>query len=458
MPILTINNRHVSCRTYIQDYLARDKKDKTKERALGWDYVNLYTAEEQRDWAERMDRTRAENGNDRPWRGRPAVTFYHIVVSPDPRDALDLETLRAFTMDWVEEFFGTCTDGGELGSPEVAICYHEDNGVPHAHIIVNNTNLENGRRIHIDDRTNERTMPDRLQEIASGYGLRHFDNDELGKTRKKMATRRAHLTTTERALIKEGKFSWKQDIRNKVEIAWRTTFSTEDFEKELNRLGVTVEERDDGDWLYRHQKNPERWKSTGYRLGKAYTKEGIEVSIRRERKKATELDKEDIAEIQKNINEAIENATIAAEVDESVSIDDIAKTLQANMKYGIRCEADYNRRIAECRNRLKQVGEDSEDGKKTLSKINELKAARDVAEHGNFFLGVEEHPFAKQKKPANKKPASGGWEHGGFSNRRGWEPEGFSKTERSRSRSASRSSNSGNTQKSAQPQRQAPRR
>lgn len=93
----------------------------TKEgRALAEDYINLEPSAPGRpfDWAEAMDRTRRLYGNNSAWRGRRARTYKHYVVSPDPKDRVSLDGLRALATGWARECFP---------DHEVAIVYHDDN-------------------------------------------------------------------------------------------------------------------------------------------------------------------------------------------------------------------------------------------------------------------------------------------------------------------------------------------
>lgn len=41
-----------------------------------------------------MDQTRSDFGNDIPWNGQRARTWKHYVLSPDPKDGIDLAKLR----------------------------------------------------------------------------------------------------------------------------------------------------------------------------------------------------------------------------------------------------------------------------------------------------------------------------------------------------------------------------
>ena len=134
-----------------------------KNRALASDYINIEAPEGVRgfDWAEAMDATRRAFGNDLPWRGKRVRTYKHYVVSPDPRDSIGLEALRELATTWAAEHFSEY---------EVAIVYHDDNehGIPHAHVVVNNTNIETGRRLQDPD---PKALAASLQDIAERQGL-----------------------------------------------------------------------------------------------------------------------------------------------------------------------------------------------------------------------------------------------------------------------------------------------
>ena len=89
-----------------------------KNRALAEDCLNLDPPEPGRafDWAAAMDETRRLFGNDSGWRGRRARTYKPSVVSPDPKDGVSLDGLRALATRWAQESFP---------NHEVAIDYHE---------------------------------------------------------------------------------------------------------------------------------------------------------------------------------------------------------------------------------------------------------------------------------------------------------------------------------------------
>lgn len=107
-----------------------------------------------------MDGTRSRWRNDTPWGGRPCRTYKHYVLSPDPKDHVGLDDLRELTVSWAREHFGDY---------EVAIVYHDDNAghIPHAHVVVNNTDIVTGRRLQDPD-PKELKLP--LQRMAHERG------------------------------------------------------------------------------------------------------------------------------------------------------------------------------------------------------------------------------------------------------------------------------------------------
>ena len=141
VPLVKCINGHTGCAA-AERYLEKGG------RAIGHDFINLDCMEREdgtiAGWAAEMDELRALYGNGEPYRGKPAVTYRHYIVSPDPADKIDLERLRELACAWAEEHFGEY---------QVAIVYHDDNEnrIPHAHIVVNNTNVETGRRLHVPD-------------------------------------------------------------------------------------------------------------------------------------------------------------------------------------------------------------------------------------------------------------------------------------------------------------------
>lgn len=254
-----------------QRYLEREG------RALARDFLNIdapmagldedgMPVYQDYDWASIMDATREIRGNDSPHKGRRARTYKHYVVSPDPRDTVSLPELRSVTMSWVRENFADY---------EVAVVYHDDNEhrIPHAHVIVNNTNLDTGRRLQDP---NPGALNGSLQRIARDAGLTHFVGRLDGAVRDETHYRRRAVGRPESSLSQRGEYSWVADIRARVDVARGVAVSPDDFQSALREMGVNVRESSShrGDWIYSLADIPSR-QVTGSRLGASYTRHEV---------------------------------------------------------------------------------------------------------------------------------------------------------------------------------------
>lgn len=277
MPILKPISGHTSVRPAMR-YLTKDN------RAIAADYINLQAPIPDRerieyDWAAAMDATRHELGNDKPWGKMRARTYKHYIVSPDPEDRIDLVTLRDLATAWASEHFGDY---------EVAIVYHDDNasGIPHAHIIVNNTNLETGRRLQDPDPTG---LNHSLQRMADERRLRRFPDisgpsSETGRTEKltsrgrPQTLQREYARKAESELLAKGEYSWTADIRARVRIARIVARNEAEFRGALAAMGIEVSDNSPKaarrDWVYSLAGHPTR-RISGERLGLSYGRERL---------------------------------------------------------------------------------------------------------------------------------------------------------------------------------------
>lgn len=233
-----------------------------KNRALGSDYINIDVPEGVRefDWAEAMDATRCSFGNDLPWRGKRVRTYKHYVVSPDPKDGIALEALRDLATSWAQEHFSEY---------EVAIVYHDDNehGIPHAHVVVNNTNIETGRRLQDPD---PKALAASLQKLAEAQGLTALKPPQatgVAARAQRRSPKRApetyrseYVRRAEQELTERGEYSWTADIRARVRVARTVSRSEEEFRSILGTMGVTVSDNSPKagrrDWIYALASHP----------------------------------------------------------------------------------------------------------------------------------------------------------------------------------------------------------
>ena len=345
-------------------YLERDG------RALARDFLNLDAPElpsdgplpsyGEFDWASVMDATRAEFGNDAPWGDRRARTYKHYIVSPDPRDAAGLTALRHVTVSWVRECFP---------EHEVAVVYHDDNEghVLHAHVVVNNTNLETGGRLRDPD---PRALKRALQRISAEHGLSALADHES------VPWQRRRVGRAEREIMAKGEYSWVADIRERVAVARGTARTERDFVALLGRMGVIVEpsRSREGDWVYSLADTPTR-RVTGTRMGSAYTRSGVNSAMRTAMRSASPKAAERIVRL----------ANGAIEVRDLRELGELARAVGFVSRNNIRSLAEMDRVISR-----------SQDDSKTAR----LKTLRESCERYGLL------PQAAPKPQRNRRPES----------------------------------------------------
>ena len=352
------------------------------DRALDRDFLNLTDRDWQgRDWAKVMDRTREIWGNNVARKNSKVRTYEHIIISLDEKDnGVELEDFRDFVNEWASKWFDSRGPEGEgIGRFEVAIAYHDDNtareaegeqGILHAHLVINNTDLETKRRIAgllttkviqamradlqtmslergwhafatdgksytktemdakrlqvsrgkrldramsaLDDVLADeakgvqeeedlgRAMADRMAERYSFEKIipetfdpaaaeRPTDASENGFSYTTMRTEDGRAlrlvvprgygdseTMAERQIEEREGWSWKEDIRNRVDVALRVSAGSPSFSTALDELGVKVNYNRDGDLVFHHPSDPVARKVRGAKLGKEYTASAIE--------------------------------------------------------------------------------------------------------------------------------------------------------------------------------------
>ena len=271
MPLVKCINGHTGCAA-AERYLERNG------RAIGHDFVNLGCVELEDGsaigWAAEMDETRALYGNGEPYRGKPAITYRHYIVSPDPADKIDLERLRELSVAWAEKHFGEY---------QVAIVYHDDNehAIQHAHIVVNNTNVETGGRLHVPQ---PKELNRDLQQMARERGLGYLtDKPSVFNRRAKggeaRTTQREYKGRAERRIEREGGYSWVADIRERARTARALSHDEASYQELLGVLGIELSLNSPNarqrDYLYAFADHPSR-KVGGEKLGRPYGKRELE--------------------------------------------------------------------------------------------------------------------------------------------------------------------------------------
>lgn len=400
MPIVKAISGHTNCQK-VKTYLEK------RNRALARDFFNLSwderdmegydeTMKDAVEWADEMDATRARCGNDEPYEGRRARTYKHFIISPDPDDHIDLPALRELAGAWAMKFFGDY---------QVAIVYHDDNQnrIPHAHLIVNCTNLVTGNRLHTD---NPFELNRALQDMARDRDLSGLSNvmehdeglsrlaakDEPEKTARTMQP--TYTSRPERELVDSGAYSWVADIRSRVSVAKGLARNESEFRSILDMLGVTVAgnspKATNRDWIYSLADDP-KCKVTGGRLGYLYSRRSLENGFKN--MAAYHPD----AASSRTILKAAKDAVVLNDLAE---LDRMAKALETCSRFGIRSISECDARIGMVEKRI-AAGNGSEAERKSLEALRE---ARDFTAAN----GLLPRTSAKSKNAKTKADASHG--------------------------------------------------
>lgn len=377
MPYLKQIAAHTGCQN-IQRYLEKGG------RALAKDFFNLSIDErdgygdEGKDgvrWADEMDETRRRFGNDAPFGGRAARTYKHFVISPDPEDDIDLESLRELACAWAIKHF----DGYQI-----AIIYHDDNEghIPHAHVVVNNTDLATGLRMHHDD---PKEFNRSLQEMARERSLLFLtDVPEAKEGLERLAGKGApvkarpktmqqvHIGRAERELAAAGSYSWVADIRNRVSVAKTLARNTEEFHQVLDMLGVKASDNSRAskrdDWIYSLAGSPSR-KVSGERLGLLFSKETVLRQMRRAGAYRPDA---------RTSKEILSNAREAVLVNDLDDLSELSSALRTCAYHGVSSIQECTRKLAALRKRADGV--EGRSKANILRRAGELEAARDYME------------------------------------------------------------------------------
>lgn len=350
MPYLKQIAAHTNCQA-IQRYLERDG------RALAKDFFNLSVDErdgygdEDKDirWADEMDAMRHAFGNDTPFGDMRARTYKHFVLSPDPEDGIDLPALRELACAWAITHFDDY---------QVAIVYHDDNEgrIPHAHVVVNNTNLKTGLRMHHDD---PKEFNRSLQQMARERELQFLTDDPepaeglerlvaKGRPRRERpeTMQQVHVGRAEKQLVDAGGYSWVADIRDRVTIAKSLSRNEGEFGQVLGMLGVDMTNNSRNarrdDWIFSLADTPTR-RVSGEKLGLLFAKE----TIRREFRRAATYRPEP-----KTSRELLRIARDAVLVNDLGDLNDLSGALRTCAYHNVSSIQDCDRRIEALHRRI----------------------------------------------------------------------------------------------------------
>lgn len=144
---------------------------------------------------------------------------------------------------------------------ESMIYTHTDKDHIHNHIIINSVDIETGKKYQAHGKQAIDQIREKNDQLCREQGL---------SVPEKGADMRYTLAESE--IAKKNEWSWKDEIREKVDVAKEETSSMKEFQSFLQQQGIDVVERGKNiTFLHQETKNKVR----GSRLGEKYEKETI---------------------------------------------------------------------------------------------------------------------------------------------------------------------------------------
>lgn len=229
-------------------------------------------------WDTWMDQTRALYGKDEGRR------YYHFVISPDPKDGIGIDSLRDMATAWARERY---PEG------EWAIEYHDDNGIPHAHVVLNSVLPSTGGKVHMSAK-DVREDALALQRIGAELGCSVMDGFEVvrgddgewiarsdwAKTRRRdrARERRARSSAQQEWMRRNGMRLWKDDMRAAIEEAIEESRTWRGFNRALAARGYEAREGRRGQITF-YPPEGNGFPTKGYKLDDSYTRDGIRARL-----------------------------------------------------------------------------------------------------------------------------------------------------------------------------------
>lgn len=187
-----------------------------------------------------------------PQNGKGRVKLIHYIQSFDPKEKISAGTANEIALAAVKKMFGE--------NVQAVIATHNDTEHIHNHIIINVYDLE-GKRFY-SNQNSLKKLKKISDEVCLQFGVQPYD--------KTLMTKPAISAYNEWEHLKNGT-SWKQRIRNKIDMLIPTVRNIDELISELERRGYTIKR---GKYISVKALEQQRFVRTKT-LGEAYTEENI---------------------------------------------------------------------------------------------------------------------------------------------------------------------------------------
>ncbi len=290
MPFGNVNVSYVPCRSvgqlkYAANYMLGRNRDQLKNGVIKT-APKLYMALgcNRENFANNVLVTRKLNGIKS--QKNKAILVHKMSISFHPDDNVDYITAYQIARDFAERF-------AHSKGYEVLFAVHTDTNHVHAHFLISNCNMANGRSYRRSQRD--------LYEMSEYFGEQCAKHGFLNSVRENLYNKnpdkvRDMQTFAEAQMKKRGAESFKDELREavQIELADPRNHTFEDIICALKEH-YNVECRVAGNTIsYRHpeylDKNKKPVSVRGSRLGDLYTRKGIEYELTKKRRNQTNLE------------------------------------------------------------------------------------------------------------------------------------------------------------------------
>lgn len=193
------------------------------------------------------------NATRQIWGKTEGIQAHHVIQSFKPGEVTP-EMANEIGRDLAKEI---------AKGHECVVYTHTDKEHIHNHIVINSVNYENGSKYQ----AHGKEAIERVRETSDRLCMER----DLSVVKEKSAEVR--YTQAEKSLVEQGKHSWKDEIRDKIDHEKKASKSYEEFKGNLlEKHGIEVRERGKNTTYINHE-NGKRVR--GNKLGEAYEKETI---------------------------------------------------------------------------------------------------------------------------------------------------------------------------------------
>lgn len=224
------------------------------------EYVSSLNLDDSRSYAKQFLETALLYGKGDKFDERK---YYHFKLSCDRADNVSAADHHEYAEALAEKLFP---------GYECVIATHTDTDTVHSHIIVNAVSFETGKKLDIRN-----AAYGRMKDVANDLGAeRGFTTLDFRKPA------RERITAQERLVELKGGTSWKEELREVIQLAKMETRSMPEFEKYLKQYGVELTRNTTKTIAYKH---PNKEKAIrGEKLGADYTKGAIMNELEQNRR------------------------------------------------------------------------------------------------------------------------------------------------------------------------------